>query len=438
MSSARVTPMTASQPPSQVKRPSSTTGLLLADKEFHMMTFEELRRRFDLDMTTGLSSEQAVRLLKKHGKNQLRISYTRLVRVIVGDLFDYLSIMLWLSAVLSLISYKPLGYPPLTSNLITALVLFASLLAKAFLAAYQSFNSIRSLRGFHNDKDLGVHVLRNSSCRLVPVSELVLGDVVYLMPNQRVPAALRLIETRGLVLDKSALTGETDYVEASAMKCSPESRVLCFEANNMALPNCVVVHGEGMGVVVALSTHAEFGIGLTDSSLDDLKPHRYAANRGVIHELGRFVLVILIICLAGAIIYLIAFFAYIQPTYWPPPLIVVSDVIKILVSGVPFGVPVAIAFALFLVSRELKKRSILVKDVFAIDSLSSVDVIITDKTGTLTRNELKVCNVLQATKEVDPELCYYDPVRKLIIYYVEKESLFFKTQLFKKRLFIWV
>lgn len=384
------------------------------EKEFHLMKFEELRRKFDLDLTTGLSSERANALLKKYGKNQIKISYFRLIKAISADFVDYLSIMLWLSVILSIISYRPLGNPPQISNLITACVLLVSLLTKAFLAGYQSYHSIRSIRGFQMGKDADVHVLRDSSCKLIPSSQLVLGDVIYLMPNQRVQAAIRLIEANGLILDKSALTGETDYVEGSAQKCNLDNKVECFDANNMAFPNCLVVHGDGVGVVVALVTNSQFGFEANSSHLD-LKPSKYSPKGGVVQELGQFVFIIIVICVICVVIYLIVLFAFILPNYSPSAISIASDSVQILVSGLPLGAPIAVTVALFLISRNLKKRNILVKDVFAIDSLSSIDVIITDKTGTLTRNELKVSNVLHSTKEIDADLCFYDPVKKKLV-----------------------
>lgn len=85
--------------------------------------------------------------------------------------------------------------------------------------------------------------------------------------------------------------------------------------------------------------------------------------------------------------------------------------LAVAISGVPFGLPISVTLALFLVSRELKKGKILVKNVFAIDSANSIDVLITDKTGTLTWNKLKVHNVFIGSQEIDIDSCEIDAVK---------------------------
>jgi magnesium-transporting ATPase (P-type) len=196
------------------------------EKAFHLMSFDELKRKFDINLSKGLDSSRVVTLRKKYGKNQIKVSNFRLVKAVTADLFDYLSIMLWISAIMSVLSYKPFGSPPLLSNLITAIILFASLFAKACLAFYQSFNSIESLRGFHSSKECLVHVMRDGETKLVSSFDLVIGDLVFLLPNNRVPAVLRLIEVKGLVLNKSALTGETGHVEATSQKYNIDNKVI--------------------------------------------------------------------------------------------------------------------------------------------------------------------------------------------------------------------
>lgn len=207
-------------------------------------------------------------------------------------------------------------------------------------------------------------------------------------------------------MDKSILTGETEYVEATAQKYNIDNKTEYFEASNMAFTNCLVVHGKGMGIVVALSTQSY----INQNSINELKPIKQIKKRGIVQELGKYVFSIMFICVIGVFVYVIVYFVYLRPQYSPALYATFNDIILIIISGIPFGMPITVTIGLFLVSNRLKNMKILVKNVFAIDSMSSVEVIITDKTGTLTRNQLKVANVLQATKELDPDLCYFDPV----------------------------
>lgn len=125
----------------------------------------------------------------------------------------------------------------------------------------------------------------------------------------------------------------------------------------MAFTNCLVVHGEGLGVVVALCTDELFGFG--QISQLDKKKSSYSLTGGVVEELGRFVLAIMSLSVLGVILYVVFYLTYIQPTYSPPAVSTVNDILQILISGIPFGMPVTVTVALFFVSIRLKKRHIL-------------------------------------------------------------------------------
>jgi sodium/potassium-transporting ATPase subunit alpha len=234
--------------------------------------------------------------------------------------------------------------------------------------------------------------------------------------------------TKGLYLDKSILTGETENVEASIQKCNIDDNISYFDATNMAFTNCLVVLGEGMGLVVELSTNTD----IDQIFFKKLKPVKQR-KRGVIQELSKFIILIFILCLVGVIIYLVVYIAYLRPLYNPSAADTLNDIISIVVAGTPYGMPISITVGLFLVSRQLKKGKILVKNVFAIDALSSVDVIITDKTGTITRNELVVSNVMQAMKEIDPELCSFDEANDQVIYIIFLNYRIFCSNDFRKK-----
>jgi sodium/potassium-transporting ATPase subunit alpha len=199
------------------------------------------------------------------------------------------------------------------------------------------------------------------------------------------------------------LTGETEYVEATAQKYNIDNKTAYFEASNMAFTNCLVVFGEGIGLVVTLSSKSHLGL-ISHKRLKLVKQKK----SGVVQELSKYIFIIFIISLIGVLVYVVVFFVYLRSRYNPSAANTANDIISIVISGIPFGMPISVTIGLFLVSRRLKRGKILVKNVFAVDSLSSVDVIITDKTGTITRNELVVSNVMQATKEIDPELCTFD------------------------------
>lgn len=170
------------------------------EKEYHLMSKEDLRKKFDIDFSRGLEPEQAAALLKKYGKNLIQISYLRLYKNILLDITDNFSLMLWVTMILSILSYTPTGNPPQISSLITASVVGMILIAKAILAGIQSYNSIKSMRGIQSAKQAKINVLRGGQVIKVVYQDLVIGDLVYLKSNQRVPADLRIIEAKGMLI----------------------------------------------------------------------------------------------------------------------------------------------------------------------------------------------------------------------------------------------
>ena len=210
-----------------------------------------------------------------------------------------------------------------------------------------------------------------------------------------------------MALDRSELTGETELLDVNADKYATESNVEYPEAANMAFTNSRVAHGHGIGLVVALCTHSHFG---SLKNLSSSNKHHQASG-GVINEMARFIGAIVGLCLICALIYIVFYFIFIRPNFSPYAQDVINGMLAVAISGVPFGLPISVTLALFLVSRELKKGKILVKNVFAIDSANSIDVLITDKTGTLTWNKLKVHNVFIGSQEIDIDSCEIDAVK---------------------------
>jgi magnesium-transporting ATPase (P-type) len=170
------------------------------EKEFHMMSRDVLQKQFEVDFSKGLSSEKAASLLKKHGQNIIKISYTHLYKAFFLDFVDIFSILLWITMILAILAYTPTGNPPSVAFLITASTMFVTLIAKASLHAYQAFNSLKSMSHIQNDKESKCRVLRDGEAKFIGCCDLTLGDLIYLERNQRVPADLRIIEAKGIKL----------------------------------------------------------------------------------------------------------------------------------------------------------------------------------------------------------------------------------------------
>lgn len=177
-------------------------------RDIHLMSLNELLKKFNVNLEKGLSSAKAKQLLERQGRKSCSLSYFRILKKILAGLVDLYSLVLWLTILLYLFLYKPFGqhdysyfYHLFNIGLIVICFLVKSLLIGHY--EYKWLNLMKSLQ-----KNISqVLVLRDSTWLNIVTSDLVLGDIVKISINQYVPADLRLISVNNLRLDKSMFTG---------------------------------------------------------------------------------------------------------------------------------------------------------------------------------------------------------------------------------------
>lgn len=177
-----------------------------AQREIHLMSVKNLEKKFKVDITKGLSSAQAKELLEKNAKNQINNSYMSLLKAVFNGLFDYFSLILWSSLIIFVLLYQPIRVGDY-NNLVISIIVFICLVIKLCLICVQEYNSIKVMRQLQSMNSALVRVLRDSTWSTIKASELVVGDIVEIRPNENVPVDLRLISVDNLRLDKSILTG---------------------------------------------------------------------------------------------------------------------------------------------------------------------------------------------------------------------------------------
>jgi len=178
-------------------------------KEVHMMSLKELQKMFNVEISKGLCSKRANELLinKEKGKRACHKRRIIIKRIFLG-LADFFSIILWISIVLYGVLYGPLkNVTPDIDNLINILIISLIMLAKITVIAFQEFKSFQMTKCLQSNNYTPVLVLRDSRWFKIPVCELVVGDIIEISSNERVPADLRLISVMNLFLDKSIITG---------------------------------------------------------------------------------------------------------------------------------------------------------------------------------------------------------------------------------------
>lgn len=344
------------------------------DTLWHTLKESEVHTRLETH-AQGLSLEQAQKRLLQHGPNQLaqgrrRSAWTRL-------LMQFHNILLYVMMVAALITAL-LGHWIDTGVLLFAVVINAVI---GFIQEGKAENALEAIRNM-----LSAHatVLRGGQTLEIDAAHLVPGDIVLLSSGDRVPADLRLFRARELRVEEAALTGESLPVEKST-NTQPADAPL-GDRFGMAYSGTMVVHGQGRGVVVHTGRHTE--IGRINQMLVDVQ----AQNTPLIRQIDTFgqmlAIGILIMCAV----------TFVLGTFWRgnPASDMFLMVVALAASAIPEGLPAILTVTLALGVQRMAKRHAIIRRLPAVEALGSVTVICSDKTGTLTRNEMTVQRIVSA------------------------------------------
>lgn len=168
----------------------------------------------------------------------------------------------------------------------------------------------------------------------------------------------------------------------------------------MAFTNFMVIGGYGQGLVVSTADQ---------SFINQIYQKTSDSNNPIVKGLNILAFIVITLSFISVFIYLTVWFGYLRHVYYSTGLLVLTNVLNLIATGIPFGLPVVITAGLFVILHRLRKSDIVVKNIFDIASLSGIDVVLTDKTGTLTRNSVEITNVFYSTKEINVDLCYESP-----------------------------
>ncbi len=277
-------------------------------------------------------------------------------------------------------------YLMLAAGVITALlgawvdtgVLWAAVLINAAIGFIQEGKAEAALSSIQNMLAPHATVLRGGQRQIVDAASLVPGDRVILAAGDRVPADLRLIHARELRVDEASLTGESLAVEKAAEPVAPESTL--GDRASMAYSGTVVLGGQGMGVVVATGPGTEIG------RISALVSGVARVNTPLIRKINGFSLRLALVILGLAA----ATFAFgvLVRGYAPSQMFFMA--VALVASAIPEGLPAVMTVILALGVQRMSRRQAIVRRLPAVETLGSVTVICSDKTGTLTRNEMTV------------------------------------------------
>lgn len=320
-----------------------------------------------LDVTPkGLSATEAEKRRKIYGPNSIKIASEPLWRKLIEPFANIFIGVLLAAVVISL----------LQGAFTDGMIILAIILISAVIYYIQRFSTERVLRALHKRNPHKVEALRGGQQMILDASQLVPGDIILLHEGEKIPADARLLDIDSLRVDESQLTGESQPVEKQTDKLPKNAEV--YEQTNMLFQGSFVISGEASAVIVATGNTTEFG------RLAALTPE--VDIQGPIQK--KIDLLISRIIIAAAAIGVVAFgLSLLRDMAVGESL---RFVIALAVSAVPEGLPIAISVILVLGMRRMAAKKALIRNMRAIETLGALTVIATDKTGTLTKNQLAV------------------------------------------------
>ena len=338
-------------------------------------TYEALHTSED-----GLSDEEAAKRLSEYGRNDLRQKQQKSVwRMIWEQLTDVMVIILIIAAVFSLVmSFFEDG-----EGLAECIVIVVVIALNATVGVIQEKKAANALEALRNMTAPTARVLRQGEESVVPASELVPGDIVYLEDGCIVPADIRIIEDANMKVQEAALTGESVPSEKDGPTVLPEDAPL-GDRVNMAYSSSIVMYGNATGIVVGTGMHTEVGkiAGMLDEQDETDTPMKRKLN-----SVGKTLsLVGLIVCVAIFAIGLIR-------DGWEAWVNYIFIAISLAISIIPEGLPATSTIIMALGVQRMAQKNALVKSLPAVETLGSATVVCCDKTGTLTLNKMTVTSV---------------------------------------------
>ncbi len=345
-----------------------------APRPWHSLTVEETERLLGTS-EAGLSDAEAAARLQKYGKNDLRQKKPKSVwRMIWEQLTDVMVIILLIAAAFSLAMHFVEG-----EGLAECIVILVVIALNATVGVVQEKKAANALEALKNMTAPTARVLREGEESVVPASELVPGDIIYLEDGAIVPADIRIIEDNNMKVQEAALTGESVPSEKDGPTVLPADAPL-GDRVNMAYSSSIVMYGNATGIVVGTGMNTEVGkiANLLDEQDDFDTPIKRKLN-----SVGKMLsLVGLIVCVLVLGISLIR-----DWTQWVP---MVMTAISLAISIIPEGLPATSTIIMALGVQRMAKKNALVKSLPAVETLGSASVICCDKTGTLTLNKMTV------------------------------------------------
>jgi P-type Ca2+ transporter type 2C len=356
--------------------------------EIHSHSIEHLADQLNTRIQEGLTQDQAQERLATYGPNELKERpRPGILQLLLAQFNNFLIILLLVAAAISL----------LLGETVDALAILAIVILNAVLGVVQESRAEQALAALRKMAAPNAMVIRGGTQLIIPARELVPGDIVLLEEGNYVPGDIRLVESVNLRIDESALTGESHPVHKDA-KVILDKDIPVGDRTNSAFMSALITYGRGKGLVVSTGMHTQ--IGMIAQMLQTFEEEPTPLQRRL-DELAR-TLGITALAICGGIFLL----GILRDT---APAVILTEGIRsylavhqlqivelfmtavsLAIAAVPEGLPAVVTICLALGMQRMVSRHALIRKLAAVETLGSATIICSDKTGTLTQNEMTV------------------------------------------------
>ena len=349
---------------------------------------EAVLKELNVNSKTGLSTEEAKKRLEKYGLNKLKGKPKKsLLQLFLAQLKDVLIYVLIGAAVINIIAHGSEGIPD-------ALIILAVVLINALVGVIQESKAEKALEALQQMTAPKSLVRRNGEVIEINSEELVPGDILIIDAGRYIPADVRLIESANLQIQESSLTGESVPSEKNADFITSDEKISVGDKENMAFMSTIAIYGRGEGVVVATAMDTEIGkiAKILDEDENMLTPLQIK-----LEELGKTLgYGALAIC---GIIFVVGMLQGRQVVE------MFMTSISLAVAAIPEGLVAIVAIVLSLGVKSMSRKNAIVRKLPAVETLGAVNIICSDKTGTLTQNKMTVVKTytLNNLKDISDE-----------------------------------
>jgi Ca2+-transporting ATPase len=373
--------------------------------DWHALGADEVLRHLRVE-ENGLTTEEARRRIEHYGENQLlEAPRPTFLHMLWEQLNSFVVILLIVASVIS----------GLLGDYIEAAAIMAIVVLNAVLGIFQERRAEQALAALKKLAAPDAQVMRDGRRTQVPARELVPGDIVFLEAGNFIPADVRLLEAVNLRIEEASLTGESLAVQKNAASVL-EKNVPLGDRKNTAFMGTVVAYGRGRGVAVGTGMHTQ--LGLIATMLQGVETEITPLQRRL-DQLGRTLSILSLVLVA--VVFIAALFNYTNvgdlsnglfayfKTYAAEITEVFIIAISLAIAAVPEGLPAVVTISLALGMREMINRHALIRKLSSVETLGSATVICSDKTGTLTQNEMTVTRLWADGQFIDVTGAGYVP-----------------------------